>query len=87
MEMIATSRLTSKGQTTIPLEVREFLNLKPGDRLRYVRKNGVIELRAKTGRAADLIGMFYDPDRQRLSVEDMEARMADAIADHTLGQK
>jgi antitoxin PrlF len=27
--------LTSKGQTTIPREVREFLNLKPGDKLEF----------------------------------------------------
>ena len=27
--------LTSKGQTTIPLEVREFLKLKSGDRLEF----------------------------------------------------
>lgn len=27
--------LTSKGQTTIPREVREFLKLKPGDRMEF----------------------------------------------------
>jgi antitoxin PrlF len=30
-----TAMLTSKGQTTIPREVREFLKLKPGDRLEF----------------------------------------------------
>ncbi|MCO5080519.1 MAG: type II toxin-antitoxin system PrlF family antitoxin [Rhizobiaceae bacterium] len=83
MEMIATSKITAKGQTTVPIEVREYLKLKPGDRLRYVRNNGIIELRAKTGRAVDLAGMFYDPERKPLSVEDMEIGMAQAIADHT----
>lgn len=87
MEMIGTSKLTSKGQTTIPLEVRELLKLKPGDRLRYVRNNGVIELRAKTGRAVDLAGMFFDPNRKPLTVEEMEAGMVEAIADHALGRK
>lgn len=87
MEMIGTSKLTSKGQTTIPLEVRELLKLKPGDRLRYVHNNGVIELRAKTGRAIDLAGMFFDPNRKPLTVEEMEAGMVEAIADHALGRK
>ncbi|WP_031516974.1 AbrB/MazE/SpoVT family DNA-binding domain-containing protein [Desulfofalx alkaliphila] len=31
-----TSKLTSKGQTTIPKYVREKLNLKEGDRLVYI---------------------------------------------------
>ncbi|MGB3501889.1 MAG: AbrB/MazE/SpoVT family DNA-binding domain-containing protein [Mesorhizobium sp.] len=87
MEMMATSKITAKGQTTIPVEVREFLKLKPGDRLRYVRNNGAIELRAKTGRASDLAGIFHDPDRKPLSVEEMDAGMAEGIADHVTGRK
>jgi len=27
------SKITSKGQTTIPQEVRDYLKLKPGDRI------------------------------------------------------
>jgi AbrB family looped-hinge helix DNA binding protein len=30
------STVTSKGQTTIPQEIRRLLNIKPGDRLVYV---------------------------------------------------
>ena len=29
------STVTSKGQTTIPGEIRDLLNIKPGDRLEY----------------------------------------------------
>ncbi len=87
MEAIFTSKITSKGQTTIPIEVREFLKLKPGDRLRYIRSNNAVELRAKTGRASDLAGMFHDPGRPAKSVEEMDRDMAEAIADHTLGPK
>ena len=30
-----TATITSKGQTTIPREVRDFLKLKPGDKLEF----------------------------------------------------
>lgn len=84
--MIASSKITSKGQTTIPLEVREFLKLpKPGDRLRYVRAC-VIELRAKSLRAVDLAGMLYDPNRKPITLEELDLGMANAIADHTHGK-
>lgn len=86
MQMLATSKLTSKGQTTIPLEVREFLHLKPGDRLRYIQRDGIVELRAKTGRAADLAGMFHKPGMPPLTVEEMDGSMAEAISDHAHGR-
>jgi antitoxin PrlF len=31
-----TSSITSKGQTTIPKEIRDHLHLKPGDRIEFV---------------------------------------------------
>jgi AbrB family looped-hinge helix DNA binding protein len=34
--VMSTSTLTSKGQTTIPKDVRKRLNLHPGDRLEFV---------------------------------------------------
>lgn len=34
------STMTSKGQTTVPKEVREALDLKPGDRLTWQIKGG-----------------------------------------------
>lgn len=38
-----TSRLTQKGQTTIPLEIRNILSLKPGDNISFfVDKDKVI---------------------------------------------
>lgn len=38
------STLTSKGQTTLPKEVREALGLKPGDRVRYRLGDGEVRL-------------------------------------------
>jgi antitoxin PrlF len=41
---MATSRLTTKGQTTIPRGIRERLGLKPGDSMAYVEESGRIVL-------------------------------------------
>ena len=40
-----TSRVTSKGQTTIPRVIREKLSLKPGDVLVYEVNDGEVRLR------------------------------------------
>jgi len=41
----AKSRLSAKGQVTVPKEVREFLHLAPGDAVIYELKNGQATLR------------------------------------------
>jgi len=46
---MASSRLTSKGQTTIPREIRERLRLKPGDAVAYVEENGRVILMKQPG--------------------------------------
>ncbi len=38
------SRLSAKGQVTIPKELRESIGLQPGDMVGYEVKNGVISL-------------------------------------------
>jgi AbrB family looped-hinge helix DNA binding protein len=39
------SKLTAKGQTTIPREVRERLSLRPGDLICYQIEDGTVRLR------------------------------------------
>jgi antitoxin PrlF len=39
------SRMTSKGQVTVPAELRRELGLEPGDRVEFVRENGTIQVR------------------------------------------
>ncbi|MBI5446915.1 MAG: AbrB/MazE/SpoVT family DNA-binding domain-containing protein [Deltaproteobacteria bacterium] len=40
-----TSRISAKGQVTIPKEVREELDLGPGDLVEYELREGVVVLR------------------------------------------
>jgi antitoxin PrlF len=43
--MTALSKLTSKGQTTIPREVRDKLALRPGDLIAFEIQDDVVQLR------------------------------------------
>jgi AbrB family looped-hinge helix DNA binding protein len=46
MTMTTIAKITAKGQTTIPQEVRVALNVKPGDLLAWeVGENGVVRVR------------------------------------------
>ena len=73
--------LTSKGQTTVPVEVRNLLNLKPGDKIRYINRNGEIIMKAKNRRAIDLAGKFHDPERPSFSLDEVADVVGQAIVD------
>lgn len=68
---MSTSILTSKGQTTIPKDVRKRLNLHPGDRLEFViDEDGRVLVLPASIDASELAGMLKSPARP-VSVEDM----------------
>jgi AbrB family looped-hinge helix DNA binding protein len=77
-EMNARSRITSKGQTTIPVEVRDLLGLKPGDTVTYEIGDKVVRI-AKARSALDFAGIFHDPNRKPLTIEDMDEAISEAI--------
>ncbi len=45
MSDIQVSRISSKGQVTIPKQIRERLGVEPGDLIAYEIDNGVISIR------------------------------------------
>jgi antitoxin PrlF len=59
---MATATMTTKGQITVPKEIRDALNLQPGDLVDFVLTGDrVAEMRPRNRRLADLIGMIkYD---------------------------
>jgi len=68
---MATSTVTSKGQTTIPKEIRDRLNLHPGDRVEFVvDEDGRVVVLPATVDASELAGMLKPPGRA-VSVEEM----------------
>ena len=69
------STITSKGQTTIPAEIRKKLALKPGDRILYLEEEGRVRIIAADKRARDLKGLLPRPERP-VSLEAMDEAIA-----------
>ena len=64
--------LTSKGQATIPKEIRDRLGLTPGTRLMFtLMPDGTVIMRAKCGSIKDLAGLLYKKGRKRVSIARM----------------
>lgn len=74
------SKITDRGQTTIPVAIRKHLNLKPGDRLRYlVLDNGDVYL-VRNRSVMELAGMLYKPGRKPVTLEEMDEGIAAGAA-------
>ena len=73
---MATATLTSKGQITIPVEVRNEMNVDTGDRVEFVQiAPGRYEFVAANREVTELKGMFGKA-RKPVSIEDMNAAIA-----------
>ena len=71
---MASATVTSKGQITIPVRVRETLGLKAGDRVDFVQTEPRrFEIIPATGSVRDLKGMLYKKGRKPVSIEKMNA--------------
>jgi len=63
--------VTSKGQITIPVEIRKSMGLKAQDRVVFTRlEDGTTVMRAKTRSLSGLAGSLPRPSR-RVSIKDM----------------
>lgn len=68
---MASSRITSKGQVTVPKVIREALNVEPGDRLAFrVQDDGVVIVEPETIDLRTLRGSLK-PRRRGVTVEEM----------------
>lgn len=83
--MGAFTTMTTKGQLTIPKEVRERLNLSPGTRFYVTERNGQVVAIPKNRRVADLAGLLgRPPNGASLSVEEMDDVIGDAVVEDDL---
>lgn len=73
---MSTATLTTKGQITIPVDVRRALNVEAGDRVEFVQiEPGRFEVIAATRSVRELKGRFGTPQRA-VSIEAMNAAIA-----------
>ena len=80
---MATATLTSKGQTTIPKDIRDRLRLKAGDRLDFVlQPDGGVLMVPATIHAKELKGLLPRP-KKPVSLEQMERAIRDAAVART----
>ena len=74
---MAVATLTSKGQTTIPKQVREHLKLHPGDKLDFViESDGRVVIRPAKLDVRELKGLLKRSNGKVLSIEDMNVAIA-----------
>jgi len=68
--------ITSKGQVTVPAEVRRYMDLREGDRVLFVREAGRVYIdRIPAGTsAAEVYGALRRPGAQPLDVEQARAQ-------------
>lgn len=77
---MTTATLTSKGQVTIPAAVRSGLGVDTGDRVEFIElEPGRYEVVAATLPVTALKGIVAKP-RQPVSIEDMDAAIAERAA-------
>ncbi|MFI4957491.1 MAG: AbrB/MazE/SpoVT family DNA-binding domain-containing protein [Gammaproteobacteria bacterium] len=73
---MSTSTVTSKGQITIPVEIRNALNIHAGDILEFViEQDGKINIFAQTKDVQDLKTLLPRP-KKKVSIEEMNAVIA-----------
>lgn len=78
---MSSATLTSKGQITIPKDVRDRLGLETGDRVEFlVQEDGRVLFQPATLHVRELKGVLYKKGRRPVSVEEMHATVAKRAA-------
>ena len=74
---MSTATITSKGQLTLPKDVRDHLHIGEGDRVEFqIDEVGEVRVRPLIGSVEDLFGVLYRPCAQPRSVDDIDDTIA-----------
>ena len=78
---MATTVLTSKGQMTLPKEVRDDLDVGPGDKIDIVKQGGVYVLRPKNVPIESLAGILGKSPSGPMTPQQEDSAYAAALAE------
>jgi AbrB family looped-hinge helix DNA binding protein len=70
--MTTDATLTSKGQTTIPKEIRDSLGMKAGDRMTFtLMPDATVVMRVKSKSITAMAGVLHKKGRKTVPVEQL----------------
>ena len=76
--------ITSKGQVTIPKEIRDYLKLEIGSKIEFViDENGTVKVIPLNVPVTALSGMLHRPLLFAATIEDMESAITEGASDWT----
>jgi AbrB family looped-hinge helix DNA binding protein len=79
---MASATITTKGQVTIPKEIRDYLNLDTGSKVDFViDENGIVKLIPLNVPVQRLSGILHRPSMKSATLEDMEASIREGASD------
>jgi antitoxin PrlF len=77
------STVTSKGQVTVPIEIRKALGIRQGDKIAFTLRNGHVTLSRQLGYTERTKGAVKTTDPP-LSAEELRAVAEQAFVDETI---
>lgn len=81
--MLSTT-VTDTGQITLPQEIRDRLKLVSGSQITFViDEEGQVKLFPLNVPVQELSGILHRPDRQKVTVEEMESAISEGANDWT----
>jgi AbrB family looped-hinge helix DNA binding protein len=85
---MSAATITSKGQTTIPADIRRGMGLQPGDQIEFhLLTDGSATMRAKRGTLKDFIGVLHKDGRPAVGVKEMDERIANTLRKKHRGKR
>ncbi len=85
--MGAFSTITSKGQVTIPKDVRERMNLKEGDMIAFVPMRDGTLIVPRNKPVESIFGLLADYAIPGTSLADYDNAVREAVAEHVEGKR